>query len=114
MQYEIGNLILTSIWEHPNKYHREDFGQVCEPCGSINVRRIGLDRGKQIFRCNSCRLKWSINKTISIDYGQICRNCGSKYVVKRGMRNGKQRFQCRDCKKRWSVPMTDLVVRRIS
>ena len=31
------NLILTSIWEHHPKYHRENFGQVCGRRNSIDV-----------------------------------------------------------------------------
>ena len=31
---EIGNLILTSLWEHHPKFHMQDFGQKCKRCNS--------------------------------------------------------------------------------
>lgn len=82
---EISNLIITSRWEHKNKFHREDFGQVCERCGSTDVCRNSFTKmGKQRFRCNNCRKNWSVNKTGSIDFGQICQNCGSRHIIKNG------------------------------
>jgi transposase-like protein len=108
---EISNLILTSIWEHPNKYHRKDLGQVCQRCGSSNVHRNGLRKGKQVFQC-ICWKSWTINKIQGIDYNQICKNCGSKHIVKHGMQKGKRRFKCCDCRKEWYVLVGDLVVKK--
>jgi len=57
------NLILTSIWEHCHKFHRENFDQACERCGRTNVTRHGHGKmGKQMFMCNNCELTWIINK----------------------------------------------------
>ena len=44
----INNLILTTKWEHCNKYHREDFGQICKKCSSTNIKRGGFSiQGKR-------------------------------------------------------------------
>jgi hypothetical protein len=52
--------ILTSKWEHRRKFHRQDFGQVCERCDSTDVRGGGFDEmGKRRFKCNNCRSCWA-------------------------------------------------------
>jgi transposase-like protein len=107
---KIDNLVLTSKWEHRNKFHRQNFDQVCKRCASTNIVRKGFQMGKQTFRCNICRLSWTVNKKQGVDYGQFCRNCGSKHVVRCGIQNGKQQFRCKDCRENWRVPVADLIV----
>jgi len=132
---DIDNLILTSIWEHHNKFHREDFGVVCK-CGSKDVNRKGLDtsRSKQKFSCKNCGQNWRISlndlqnmvaeyragirqeirapppiRRLKVDFGQIC-TCGNTDVIRRGKVNRglKQVFYCKRCKKSWGVPISDL------
>jgi transposase-like protein len=112
---DINNLILTSSSEHSNKYHREDFGQVCERCGSTNIRSNGFierDKQRQRFICSSCGLNWTANKNQNLDYGLICKNCSSKHIRSSGIHDDKHLFRCRDCKKCWYIPEADVVVKK--
>jgi transposase-like protein len=110
---KIDNLILTSKWEHHNKFHREDYRQICERCGSTNVHRNGFNKmGKQVFECRDCMLGWAVNKTVALDYSQTCLYCNSKCVIKRGIEYGRQRFKCKGCKKSWSIPIANLMIKR--
>jgi hypothetical protein len=109
----INNLILTSKWEHHKKFHRQDFGQICERCYSTNIGR-GFDKnGKRIFKCINCRSCWTINKERGISYNQTCHKCNSRNIIRcSGIRNNKQRFRCKDCRKYKSVPISYLMVEK--
>ena len=81
---------------------------MCTKCDNKDVKRNGFNNDKQIFRYNTCKTTWTVNKITGIDFGQICLNCNSRYIAKNGMKNGKRWFQCRDCKKYWGVLLQDL------
>ena len=103
----LSNLQLTTIWEHKS-LHKKDYGQMCTTCGNKDVKRNGFNIDKQIFRYNTCKTTWTVNKITGIDFGQVCCNCGSKHVVRCGIKNNKQWFRCNDCRKYWRVPLQDL------
>lgn len=85
----------------------KDLMPVCPRCGSGDVKRAGVPRGHQRFRCQSCKRTFggfTYKEVIPLPkHGLVCYRCGSKDVKPLGFSPCSGRIgYCRSCRQRFT------------
>lgn len=79
---------------------KKDLGLTCPTCGSTDIRTSGIDRGKQRYRCHTCKRRFVIDKTERDykRYEKTCPRCGHTIAKAAGHTgDGTPYFKCLEC-----------------